>query len=112
LATFTFYRTWKDNDNPILDGTNNADERAIGWWVEERYRTMAVNTIDNGERKVRRLAERECSRHSRLGANSVSAILREQGVANFLGKARIRVGFGWDGNQVTRSPWTKYSDVG
>jgi transposase-like protein len=37
----TFYRTWKDQDgNPILDGTNNADERAIGWWVKERYRTM------------------------------------------------------------------------
>jgi len=37
----TFYRTWKNKDgNPILDGTNNADERAIGWWVKERYRTM------------------------------------------------------------------------
>ena len=37
----TFYRTWKDkNGHPILDGTNNADERAIGWWVKERYRTM------------------------------------------------------------------------
>ena len=31
----TFYRTWKDrNGQPILDGTNNADERAIGWWVK------------------------------------------------------------------------------
>ena len=37
----TLYRTWKDKDGqPILDGTNNADERAIGWWVKERYRTM------------------------------------------------------------------------
>lgn len=37
----TFYRTWKDKDGkPILDGTNNADERAIGWWVKERYRTL------------------------------------------------------------------------
>lgn len=37
----TFYRTWKDTaGKPILDGTNNADERAIGWWVKERYRTM------------------------------------------------------------------------
>jgi len=24
----------------ILDGTNNATERAIGWWIKERYRTM------------------------------------------------------------------------
>jgi transposase-like protein len=37
----TFYRTWKDTQGHlILDGTNNADERAIGWWVKERYRTM------------------------------------------------------------------------
>jgi len=37
----TYYRTWEDKDGkPILDGTNNADERAIGWWVNERYRTM------------------------------------------------------------------------
>ena len=37
----TYYRTWKDPEGkPFLDGTNNADERAIGWWVKERYRTM------------------------------------------------------------------------
>ncbi len=37
----TFYRTWIDQDGkPILDGTNNATERAIGWWIKERYRTM------------------------------------------------------------------------
>jgi transposase-like protein len=37
----TFYRTWKDaTGTPFLDGTNNACERAIGWWVKERYRTM------------------------------------------------------------------------
>lgn len=37
----TYYRTWKDKEGkPHLDGTNNADERAIGWWVKERYRSM------------------------------------------------------------------------
>jgi len=37
----TFYRTWKDDDeNLILDGTNNHCERSIGWWVKERFRTM------------------------------------------------------------------------
>ena len=37
----TFYRTWKDAaGDPFLDGTNNACERAIGWWIKERYRTM------------------------------------------------------------------------
>jgi transposase-like protein len=25
---------------PRLDGTNNVAERAIGWWIKERYRTM------------------------------------------------------------------------
>jgi transposase-like protein len=37
----TFYRTWKDEyGNQILDGTNNHCERAIGWWIKERYRSM------------------------------------------------------------------------
>lgn len=37
----TFYRTWKDEDeNEILDGANNHCERAIGWWIKERYRSM------------------------------------------------------------------------
>jgi transposase-like protein len=37
----TFYRTWKDeNGDEILDGTNNDCERAIGWWIKERYRSM------------------------------------------------------------------------
>jgi len=36
----TLYRTWRDEDGGFLDGTNNATERAIGWWVKERYRTM------------------------------------------------------------------------
>jgi transposase-like protein len=37
----TFYRNWKDEDgNEILDGTNNHCERAIGWWIKERYRPM------------------------------------------------------------------------
>lgn len=37
----TFYRTWKDEyANEILDGTNNHCERAIGWWIKERYRSM------------------------------------------------------------------------
>ncbi len=37
----TFYRNWKDAyGNEILDGTNNHCERAIGWWIKERYRSM------------------------------------------------------------------------
>ena len=37
----TFYRSWKDEYGyEILDGTNNHCERAIGWWIKERYRSM------------------------------------------------------------------------
>jgi hypothetical protein len=36
----TRYRTWAGPEGETLDGTNNACERAIGWWVKERYRTM------------------------------------------------------------------------
>jgi len=40
-ARLCFYRTWKDEyGNEILDGTNNHCERAIGWWIKERYRSM------------------------------------------------------------------------
>ena len=36
----TCYRDWANENGEMLDGTNNATERAIGWWVKERYRTM------------------------------------------------------------------------
>ena len=36
----TFYRGWTGPAGEQLDGTNNACERAIGWWVKERYRSM------------------------------------------------------------------------
>lgn len=36
----TRYRGWEGPDGETLDGTNNACERAIGWWVKERYRSM------------------------------------------------------------------------
>lgn len=36
----TRYRRWEGAAWERLDGTTNACERAIGWWVKERYRTM------------------------------------------------------------------------
>jgi hypothetical protein len=36
----TKYCTWQGPDGETLDGTNNSSERAIGWWIKERYRTM------------------------------------------------------------------------
>jgi transposase-like protein len=34
------YRLWQAANGATMDGTNNATERAIGWWIKERYRTM------------------------------------------------------------------------
>jgi hypothetical protein len=39
-SRLTRYRTWRGPQGQMLDGTNNGAERAIGWWVKERYRTM------------------------------------------------------------------------
>jgi hypothetical protein len=39
-ARLTRYRTWTTADGEVLDGTTNATERAIGWWVKERDRSM------------------------------------------------------------------------
>jgi hypothetical protein len=36
----TRYRTWLGPKGETVDGTNNGCERAIGWWVKERNRTM------------------------------------------------------------------------
>jgi transposase-like protein len=36
----TLDQRWQGSDGETLDGTNNASERAIGWWIKERYRTM------------------------------------------------------------------------
>ncbi len=36
----TRYRTWRGPQGETLDGTNNACERGIGWWIKERYRSM------------------------------------------------------------------------
>ncbi len=41
-SRLTGYRKWNEShdDHERLDGTNNACERAIGWWIKERYRSM------------------------------------------------------------------------
>ena len=36
----TRYRTWEGPAGETLDGPNNACERAIGWWIKERYRSL------------------------------------------------------------------------
>jgi len=39
-ARLTLYLHWQGADGERIDGTNNACERAIGWGVKERYRSM------------------------------------------------------------------------
>ena len=52
----TFYRTWKDEyENEILDGTNNDCERAIGWWIKERYRSMRGYKQEQSALEISRL---------------------------------------------------------
>jgi hypothetical protein len=52
----TFYRNWKDEyGNDILDGTNNHCERAIGWWIKERYRSMRGYKQEHSVLEISRL---------------------------------------------------------
>lgn len=39
-SRLTLDQRWEGDNGERLDGTNNATERAIGWWIKERYRTM------------------------------------------------------------------------
>jgi hypothetical protein len=52
----TFYRNWKDEYGHLkLDGTNNHCERAIGWWIKERYRSMRGYKREQSALNVSRL---------------------------------------------------------
>jgi hypothetical protein len=71
----TYYRTWKDKDGqPILDGTNNADERAIGWWVKERYRSMRGYKREQSALNVSRLIA-YCGNHLANGLDLASIVI-------------------------------------
>ena len=70
----TYYQTWKDKEGkPYLDGTNNADERAIGWWVKERYRTMRGYKGAQSVLNVSRLIA-HCGNHLSKGLDLASII--------------------------------------
>jgi transposase-like protein len=51
----TRYRLWKGPKGETLDGTNNACERAIGWWIKERYRSMRGYKVPENAVRVSRL---------------------------------------------------------
>ncbi len=62
----TFYRTWQDPTGRKLDGTNNATERAIGWHIKERYRTMRGYKREQSALNVSRLIA-HCGNHLQHG---------------------------------------------
>jgi hypothetical protein len=65
----TRYRTWQGPHGETVDGTNNRCERAIGWWVKERYRTMRGYKRPKSAVNVSRLLA-WCGNHlGRGGAN-------------------------------------------
>jgi len=70
----TRYRTWKGPDGKTIDGTNNATERAIGWWVKERYRTMRGYKRTKSAVNVSRLLA-WCGNHLNRGGADLSLLV-------------------------------------
>lgn len=70
----TFYRTWRDaQGEEILDGTNNASERAIGWWIKERYRSMRGYKREQSVLNVSRLIA-YCGNHLAQGLDLATLV--------------------------------------
>ena len=70
----TKYRTWQGPDGETLDGTNNGSERAIGWWIKERYRTMRGYKRPKSAVNVSRLLA-WCGNHLNTGGADLSLLL-------------------------------------
>jgi transposase-like protein len=70
----TRYRTWHGPDGETLDGTNNGSERAIGWWIKERYRTMrGYKRVKSAVNVSRLLAW--CGNHLNRGGADLALLL-------------------------------------
>jgi transposase-like protein len=70
----TRYRTWRGPKGETLDGTNNGSERAIGWWVKERYRTMRGYKRPQSAVNVSRLLA-WCGNHLDKGGADLASLL-------------------------------------
>jgi len=70
----TRYRKWKGRKGEQIDGTNNAAERAIGWWVKERYRSMRGYKQKESAVNVSRLLA-WCGNHLNQGGASLDLLL-------------------------------------
>jgi hypothetical protein len=73
-SRLTRYRTWRGPNGETLDGTNNGSERAIGWWIKERYRTMRGYKRDKSAVNVSRLLA-WCGNHLDQGGADLALLL-------------------------------------
>jgi transposase-like protein len=69
----TKYRTWQGSNGETLDGTNNGSERAIGWWIKERYRTMRGYKRQESAVNVSRLLA-WCGNHLNCGGADLALL--------------------------------------
>jgi hypothetical protein len=70
----TRYRTWQGPHGETIDGTNNDSERAIGWWIKERYRTMRGYKRTKSAVNVSRLLA-WCGNHLNRGGADLSLLV-------------------------------------
>jgi transposase-like protein len=70
----TRYRTWLGPKGETVDGTNNGCERAIGWWVKERYRTMRGYKRPKSAANVSRLLA-WCGNHLERGGADLALLV-------------------------------------
>jgi hypothetical protein len=70
----TRYRTWQGPNGETIDGTNNGSERAIGWWVKERYRSMRGYKRKKSAVNVSRLLA-WCGNHLNRGGADLSLLV-------------------------------------
>jgi len=70
----TRYRTWQGPQGETVDGTNNGSERAIGWWIKERYRPMRGYKRELSAVNVSRLLA-WCGNHLGRGGADLAALI-------------------------------------
>lgn len=73
-SRLTRYRIWQGPNGETIDGTNNDSERAIGWWVKERYRTMRGYKRKKSAVNVSRLLA-WCGNHLNRGGADLSLLV-------------------------------------
>lgn len=74
-SRLTRSRKWKGPHGETLDGTNNACERSIGWWIKERYRSMRGYKVPQNALRVSRLLA-YCGNFLNAGGADLAALVR------------------------------------